>query len=477
MKTNILQTFLQKKKFEIVNGLTIDIDVSKNPYNIPIENLFSMAMRINTKRRFLFVSSVLGKHLAVDPFIPMLTGTALAIRFLKKIYNIESLVEKDVIEALKTGQNLKETYKKVISSRIVPPEKLIFVGFAETATALGHSMFEFFSDNSFYIHTTRENIQDINPSISFEEEHSHATSHRLYDCCDVLKSSKGSVIIVDDEITTGKTLYNIISSMDKYSKRKKYIIASILDWRSEESKKLFYHLEKKLGIEITFISLLSGEFSVNEDLYAINAFIDEINLKNPDAKSDSNDINHSINKVNFIDEPEIIKLSLKDFKLDTLNYTSTHSYEENNNSCYLSSTGRFGIVSSLWNDTEEKIKKAGGYLKSIRKGKRILCLGTEEFMHIPMKIASYMGDGVKFHSTTRSPIYPINKENYAIKSAIKFKSPNEVGVPNYIYNIPVNYYDELYIFFERNFDDKTLEPLLTKLKLTKIPRIYVVNLV
>ena len=52
-----------------------------------------------------------------------------------------------------------------------------------------------------------------------------------------------------------------------------------MDWRSEESKKLFYHLEKKLGIEITFISLLSGEFSVNEDLYAINAFIDEINLK------------------------------------------------------------------------------------------------------------------------------------------------------------------------------------------------------
>ncbi|NLI58295.1 MAG: hypothetical protein GX387_07225 [Clostridium sp.] len=466
MKTNLLPTFLQKKKYEIVKGLTLDIDVSNNPYNIPIENLFSMAMRINKKRRFLFVSNVLGKHLAVDPFIPMLTGAALALRFIKKIYNIESLVEKDVIEALKTGKNLKETYAKVMSSKIIPPENLIFIGFAETATALGHSMFEFFSDNSIYIHTTREKIQNINPSISFEEEHSHATSHRLYDCYNALDSSQGPVIIVDDEISTGKTLYNIISSMDKYSKRKKYIIASILDWRSKDSKKLFYHLEKKLGIDITFISLLSGEFTVNEDLNTLDAFINKINSNNSSI----------INKVDFKNEPEIISLSLKDFKLDTLNYSSTHSYEKNNASCYLKSTGRFGIDSSLWNDEQKTIKKIGEYLKSIRKGKRVLCLGTEEFMHIPMKIASYMGDGVKFHSTTRSPIYPLNKENYAINSGIEFKSPNEVDILNFVYNIPSNYYDELYIFFERNVDDKTLAPLLSKLKLTKTPRIYILKL-
>ena len=52
MKTNLLPTFLQKKKYEIVKGLTLDIDVSNNPYNIPIENLFSMAMRINKKGDF-----------------------------------------------------------------------------------------------------------------------------------------------------------------------------------------------------------------------------------------------------------------------------------------------------------------------------------------------------------------------------------------------------------------------------------------
>lgn len=471
MKTNLLQTFLQKRKYEIVNGLTLDIDIKKNPYNIPVENLFSMAMRINTKRKFLFVSNVLGKHLAVDPFIPMLTGTALALRFLKTVYNIESLVEKDVIEALRIGQNLKETYDKVMSSKIIPPEKITFVGFAETATALGHSMFEFFSDNSIYIHTTREKIRDINPTISFEEEHSHATSHRLYDYCYNSLSSEGPVIIVDDEITTGKTLYNIISSMYKFSSRKRYIIASILDWRSKDSKKLFYHLEKKLGIDITFISLLSGEFTVNEDLDALNAFVNKINSVT--KKTD----NSGINKVDFKGESQIIKLSLKDFKLDTLNYSSTHSYEANNSSCYLKATGRFGIDSSLWNDEQKIIKEIGEHLKNIRKGERVLCLGTEEFMHIPMKIASYMGSGVKFHSTTRSPIYPVNKENYAINSAIEFKSPNEVGVLNYVYNIPPNYYNELYIFFERNVDDKTLEPLLSRLKLAKIPKIYIVQLI
>ena len=173
--------------------------------------------------------------------------------------------------------------------------------------------------------------------------------------------------------------------MDKYSKRKKYIIASILDWRSKDSKKLFYHLEKKLGIDITFISLLSGEFTVNEDLNTLDAFINKINSNNSSI----------INKVDFKNEPEIISLSLKDFKLDTLNYSSTHSYEKNNASCYLKSTGRFGIDSSLWND-EQKTIKIGKYLKVYEKAKGFYVLAPRIYAHIPMKIASYMGDGKSF---------------------------------------------------------------------------------
>ena len=469
MKTNYLQTFFQKKKFKIANGLTIDIDVTKNPYDIPVENLFSMAMRINKRRRFLFVSNVLGKHIAVAPLIPMLTGKALALKFLKTIYNIETLVYKDVIEALKTGENLKEVYNKVIASRIVPPEKLIFIGFAETATALGHSMFEFFSDNSIYLHTTREKILNLKPTISFEEEHSHATSHRLYDSYNSL-NSQDTVVIIDDEFTTGKTVYNIINSMHKLYKRNKYIVASILDWRSEDNKKMFDNLEKELNIDITFISLVSGEFTINEDLNILNTFINKMN--SIDSNVDSN-----INRIDFSTKSQIIKLSLEDFELEKLHYSSTHSYESNNASPYLKITGRFGIDSSLWIDMQKTLKKIGEYLKSIRKGQKTLCLGTEEFMHIPMKIASYMGDGIKFHSTTRSPIYPISSESYAVNSAIEFKSPNEVDVLNYVYNIPSNYYDELFIFFERNVDDKTLEPLLSKLKPIKIPRIYIINFV
>ena len=35
-------------------------------------------------------------------------------------------------------------------------------------------------------------------------------------------------------------------------------------------------------------------------------------------------------------------------------------------------------------------------------GKRTLCLGTGEFMYIPMKIAAEMGENILYQSTTKA---------------------------------------------------------------------------
>lgn len=84
-----------------------------------------------------------------------------------------------VVKALKDRVNLDEVQKSV-EGTIELTEETLFIGFAETATALGHAVFNAFHSNAMYIHTTREVLPDFEPFITFEEEHSHATSHRIY---------------------------------------------------------------------------------------------------------------------------------------------------------------------------------------------------------------------------------------------------------------------------------------------------------
>ena len=44
-----------------------DIDLKENPLDLDMKEFFNVALRQNKKRRFLFVSRVLGKHISVDP--------------------------------------------------------------------------------------------------------------------------------------------------------------------------------------------------------------------------------------------------------------------------------------------------------------------------------------------------------------------------------------------------------------------------
>lgn len=49
-----------------------------------------MAARKNIKRGFLFVSKVLGKHIPVQPLIPLIGGGILAARYVSMVYDESS---------------------------------------------------------------------------------------------------------------------------------------------------------------------------------------------------------------------------------------------------------------------------------------------------------------------------------------------------------------------------------------------------
>ncbi len=441
----------------IIDMIEVNITVTDNPYNIPVDTLFSMAARKNKKRGFLFVSKILGKHIPVVPAISLLGGAALAVRYMEERYEREHPIKYQLIESLITQQNAKETWVTISEHPYLLPDKTVVIGFAETATALGHALFDCFR-NAEYVHTTREQILDIDSTIRFEEEHSHATSQRFYADPSSLKNDY-PIMLVDDEITTGKTALNIIDSLQKQFPRKEYTLVSLLDWRSEEDKQKFKEKERELGISIRTVALISGSIMVKGEPVELEGAYE---YKTGGEMIQPTVIKHLRNNVGI--------------ECPVIRYSSIDSTGEVNTTPYLKWTGRFGLTDEAKDDQNLYVRKIGETLGETRTGPNTLCLGTGEFMYIPMKIAFHMGEGTVFQSTTRSPIHRLDRDGYAVRSGFSFPSPDDPSVTNYFYNIPYGHYDDIYLFIERALPDDRLSFLLDCLKEVGTPRIHVIVL-
>jgi hypothetical protein len=94
----MLSTIPIKETYNVLDDLTVEVNVLNNPYQFELEQLFQMATRINKKRSFLFVSKVLGKHLAVNPQIPLLVGSLLSMRYKEVVYGIKDNRSKEVLK-------------------------------------------------------------------------------------------------------------------------------------------------------------------------------------------------------------------------------------------------------------------------------------------------------------------------------------------------------------------------------------------
>lgn len=355
--------------------MSIDIKIKENKYNLNLNDLIIMAKRINnSKRNFLFISKVLGKHIEVKPNICKEIGGKLAF-----------LIYGDKQE----------------KSPYISDKKVCVVGFAETATGLGMAVASHIKD-CYYITTTREEIIGISSILKFEEEHSHATTHKCFplDKSKIIDSEK--IILVDDEITTGKSMINIIKELKRVTNVRDFTVLSILDWRNNENKKEYNNLinEEKINVEV--LSLISGDIEINDK----STYID----------NDDKVLNETIDVIecNFLDR----------IKMRT-------SYHEKDQS-YLLNTGRFGVDFSDIELLEKQCKDTANKIqKFINENNKILVLGHGENIYIPCRIAAYIQGDIYFKSTTRSPIYCEDKEGYPIKEKHVFYHK---GVKYYFYN-------------------------------------------
>ncbi|MBS6600244.1 MAG: phosphoribosyltransferase domain-containing protein [Clostridium sp.] len=385
-----------------------DINIKDNPLNLNIDDYLDLALRNNKKRRFLFISKNLGKHIPVNP---------------EKVDNL--------------GYLLAKAYKKKYLN--YKEEEELVIGFAETATALSHSFFNYLESAKLFIHTTRENL-DLN-RIDFLEEHSHATEQILY--TDKIFSLKNidTLILVDDEITTAKTCINMIKELQKNYKAKKYVIASILNWIDEKREEEIKAIAKGLNCKIEFVYLFNGSF----------------NFKFHEDKP-------LIDKIEEVNSNKEVKVKFLDLNLE----------RHLENKKYLKGTGRFGIDRKEQEELINILKASSEKLNSIRENDKILALGVEEFMYIPMILSKFMKGDIYYHSITRSPIIPFNDKNYPIKKKYKLNSFYNNNI-NYLYNLNINNSKECFLFLETFVNEKRIEDIINLLSFVNIEKINIIK--
>lgn len=313
----------------------------------------------NTKRNYLVVNRLQGKH------VPVKASDALTL--------FEALADK-----------IDNVYQN---------EKLLFVGFAETATAIGAAVAK--HCGAMYMQTTREIIEGVE-YLYFSEEHSHATEQKLVrDDIEKIKDVVDRIVFVEDEITTGKTILNIIDVLNReYPDMKNYSVMSILNGMNRSA--LERYREKKIDVHYLI--------KTDHETYSEKA-----------AKVLGDGVYVTIEQLENVKETAWKEYEVPFYK-NARRLVSAEDYE-----C--------GIQILL--EECRKLLDSGNY-------RRVLVLGTEEFMYPALRVAAEVEKTVPCvmcHSTTRSPIVVSSEDDYPLQRRYELKSLYDCERRTFIYNL------------------------------------------
>lgn len=372
-------------------------------YTYTLDKLLRIAKRFhNTKRTYLFVNPLQAKHLPVSPSESM-----------------------QMMKAL--GCLLAEKY---------PGTKLV-VGFAETATAIGAVVTECFSPNCVYIHTTREAVPGVSDWVEFLEEHSHATEQNLAgDNLAQWIEATETVIFVDDEISTGKTLVNMIEQLQQQYpqlKEKKTVAASLLNRVSPEN------MQKLAAAGI------SCEYLLKLPELDYSARVSAITIHEAPAAL-----------------PAAVSLCCQQLTCDAF------------------ADPRKGIPIREYTLNCEAVAKEflTRYAHKLPKEASVLVLGTEECMYPALKIGQALEESgvpqVRCHATTLSPIGICEDAGYPINSGCKLGSFYDRNRATYIYNL--REYDAVIVVSDTPLRDLcALEGLVGALPGECLPQLFYIH--
>lgn len=353
----------------------------------------------NTKRNYLVVDPLQGKHVPVEPS--------------KALNLFKSLAEK-----------LQGKYEG---------ERLLLIGFAETATAIGAQAA--ITLGTKYIQTTREVIPDAR-YLFFSEAHSHATEQKLVkDDIDRVINDIDRIVFIEDEVTTGNTIMNIIKIITKeYQKKIKFAVASLLNGMTEESLKIYQ--DEKIELHYLVKTDHSGYGAVAEQYRCDGLYICAI-PENHTHESADIDVQSEKNMREHI-------ISIPGW-MNARRFVDAKQYEA---AC-------------------RKLAETVIVETSVKQGERVLVIGTEEFMYPALLTGQEIekiGCDVRCHSTTRSPIAVSTEEEYPLHCRYELCSLYDPERKTFIYDL--ENYDRVIVMTDSALASlKGLETLIYALRM------------
>lgn len=341
------------------------------PERLAITDLLQPGLRKNPRRAHLLVSTVLGKHLPTDPLVVRDAGDRLG----------------DLVLA------------------VLGEQDAVVLGFAETATGLGHCVATRI-DAACYLHSTRRAVPGGRTLTGFEEGHSHATSHLLQPMPGDVFTAGLPLVLVDDEISTGNTALDAIAALHEFAPRTHYVLAALVDMRTEADRARFTRVAAELGARIDTVCLATGGAVLPDGLVGAVLQLPEAEL-NPvaAARGDSTRLELPWPR----DVPE---------------------------------GGRHGFLRTDRPAFEQAGAAAAKMLRdqliTEYPDRPVVVLAHEELMYLPLCLAVALADSgipVRYQTTTRSPAYVLDELGYPLRRGFRFQAP-ELGEeqPRFLYN-------------------------------------------
>ena len=385
-------------------------NVAGNDSTYELEDLLDFAQRINPKRAFLFVSKVLGRHIPVAPSTMRRAFTDLA-----------TLIPNDL------------------------PEPILVIGMAETAVGLSagvHQALQTRYPDALLLNSTRhaqhDDTSDGNNTetllTTFSEDHSHASQHLIYQSSDKstqaqLLASK-TVIMVDDEASTGNTCINVITALRDagLTQLEQVYLTTLVDWSLAQT-----------GLDTAVADKIASRLP-NIDFYRhhlLSGAWQWTDAPNPEL---------------------IIMPSVDTTAAGSQPILSTGSWGRFPT---LDSTDGFDDYLSYFKKAFAKFNKQDNvdeiFFKQDQLPKRILVLGSNEFVWLPFLLAQWLEQNtranhverdIKFSALTRSPI----ALGGAITTMMSFTDNYGLGMTNFVYNVDSKDWDLIILCVETPVD-------------------------
>ncbi|MFI8892486.1 phosphoribosyltransferase [Streptomyces paradoxus] len=380
-----------------------------------LTGLLGLALRRNPKRAHLLVSNVLGKHVPQSPSVVYGYGVELGRRVRELLGDDEA-------------------------------RRAVVLGYAETATGLGHSVADGLG-LAPYLHSTRRPVAGVAPAGGFEESHSHATSHLLLPEDPALLTGDGPLVLVDDEFSTGNTVLNTVRDLHGRYPRRRYVVVALVDMRSSADAGRLEAFAREIGARVDLVAAASGTVRLPEGVLEKGQEL--VARYEAEASSSSAGAAPSGPFAQFPAPLEGVADTPLSGARGTARPAPTGPQPDYDRidlhwPAGLPDGGRHGFTPAHRELLEDALPAMARRLADAlpQGARRVHILGFEELMYAPLRLARELeratGIEVRYSTTTRSPVLAVDDPGYAIRTRLAFPAhddPADGPGERYAYNV------------------------------------------